>query len=117
MTSLAGQVGIVTGAATGLGREYAMALGREGCSLVLCDVCDAVHETARLVQDSGARVFAHLADVSVPADIRRVVETAIGEFGRIDFLINNAAVMRGSTASDDLDKSLEDYLALVPVNL
>jgi NAD(P)-dependent dehydrogenase (short-subunit alcohol dehydrogenase family) len=117
MGSLDGQVGIVTGAATGLGRHYAMALAQQGCSLALCDVRDEVLETARMVRSLGVKSIAEVADVSIPADVRRVVDGTANAFGRIDVLINNAAVMRTSTASDDLDKSIDDYDALVRVNL
>jgi 3alpha(or 20beta)-hydroxysteroid dehydrogenase len=117
MGFLAGQLGIVTGAARGLGRHYAVALARQGCSLALCDVREEVFETARMVQRLGVESVAQVADVADPADVRRVVDGAASRFGRIDVLINNAAVLRTGTASDDLDKSIDDYEALVAVNL
>jgi len=111
------QVAVVTGAAMGLGRHYALALAREGCALVLCDVCDQVFDTAREAHGLGTQAIAFLADVADPRDVRRVVDDGARAFGRIDVLINNAGVMRAGTASDDLDKSLDDYDTLVGVNL
>lgn len=111
------QLGIVTGAAVGLGKHYALALAREGCNLVVCDIRPEIAEVVRELQSLGVEAKAFVADVSVPQDVRKVVDAASGTFGRIDILINNAGIWRGSTATDDLDKSVDDYDRLIGVNL
>ena len=57
------------------------------------------------------------ADVSKPADVRRVVDGTLAAFGRIDVLISNAGIWRGSTATDGLDASLKTYDEVVGTNL
>ena len=117
MGMLDGQVGLVTGAAVGLGSNYARALAKEGANLVICDIRPEIHEVADELKSAGTKVVAYNADVSRPEDVRRVVDGAISHFGRIDVLISNAGIWRGSMPYDDLDKSLEDYDRLIGTNL
>jgi 3-oxoacyl-[acyl-carrier protein] reductase len=117
MGRLQGKTGLVTGAALGLGRQYARALAQEGCNVVVCDVRPEVRGTAGELEKLGVRAVAHVADVSVATDVRRVVDATLDEFGRIDVLIANAGIWRGSSPKDDLDKSLQDYDALIGTNL
>ena len=112
-----GQTAIVTGGAAGLGKHYAIALAREGCNIVLCDVRPEAEQVAEELRAYDVRATGHVADVSVADDVRRVVDQAISDHGRIDILINNAGIWRGSTAKDDLDKSLDDYEKLIGTNL
>jgi len=116
MGYLDGKLAIVTGAAVGLGRQYAAALAQEGANLVLCDVRPEIEQVARDLRQFDVQVTGHVADVSVPEDVRRVVDDAVAAHGRIDVLINNAGIWRGSTANDDLDKSLEDYDKVIGTN-
>ena len=114
MGMLDGKVAIVTGAAVGIGNAFARALAAEGARLSLCDVRDEVHELAR---ELGRPTLAATADVSKPADVRRVVEATKRELGRIDVLVNNAGVWAGSLPTDDLEKTKRDYDSVVGVNL
>jgi NAD(P)-dependent dehydrogenase (short-subunit alcohol dehydrogenase family) len=102
-----GQVAIVTGAAKGLGRAFAKRLGAAGFEIVACDVDPAVDE----LDGSTFR-----ADVSKPEDVRRVVDTTLQEHGRIDVLINNAGIARGSQAGQDWAQGLHDYDEIVGTN-
>jgi NAD(P)-dependent dehydrogenase (short-subunit alcohol dehydrogenase family) len=115
--ALAGQVAVVTGAALGLGRQYAAALAREGCHLAICDLRPEVEKVADDLRGFGSRVMAHVADVSDPSVARRVVDGAAERFGGIDILISNAGVWRGGDPADPIGKSLEDYDALIGTNL
>jgi NAD(P)-dependent dehydrogenase (short-subunit alcohol dehydrogenase family) len=118
MVDLKGKSAIVTGAAVGLGNAYARALAREGVNVAVCDVRDDIESLAKeLQQGHGVRARAWRADVSVAADVRRVVDEAIAEFGRIDIMVSNAGIWGGSVADDDLDKSIADYDKLVGTNL
>jgi 3-oxoacyl-[acyl-carrier protein] reductase len=117
MGEFSGRVAIVTGAAVGLGRQYALALAREGADVVLCDIRDEVRQVAEEARRHGVRAEAHIADVSVAEDVRRVVDSAIANFGRVDIQISNAGIWRGGGAKDSVDKSLEDYDALIGTNL
>lgn len=127
MGFLDGQAAIVTGAAVGLGSNYARALAKAGANLTICDVRPEVAQTGQEIAGQfGVKVDAHVADVSVAADVKRVVDGAMAAYGRIDVLISNAGIWRGSTATDAaaepdaahrLDKTLEDYEKLIGTNL
>jgi NAD(P)-dependent dehydrogenase (short-subunit alcohol dehydrogenase family) len=80
------KVAIVTGGGRGIGRDIALAYAKEGARVVVNDVDPAT--AAATATEAGGRAV--VADVAKSADIRRLVETAIGAFGRIDILVNNA---------------------------
>ena len=117
MRDFTGQVAIVTGAAVGLGRQYALSLANQGCDVVICDIRPQIADVAEELRQLDVRAQAHVADVSVAGDVKRVVDSAIGSFGHIDLLISNAGIWRGGGPKDSVDKSLEDYDALIGVNL
>jgi 3-oxoacyl-[acyl-carrier protein] reductase len=82
-----GLVVMVTGGAAGLGRAYCEALARLGASVVCSDL------DADTLCGQGHQVLGAACDVAEAASVRRTVEAAIGRFGRIDALVNNAALM------------------------
>jgi NAD(P)-dependent dehydrogenase (short-subunit alcohol dehydrogenase family) len=87
---LAGKVAIVTGGAAGLGLAYARRFVAEGARVVIADVVDAADALKRL--DAPAATHAVRADVAVFADCERMVDETRRRFGRVDVLVNNAAV-------------------------
>ena len=85
------KVAIVTGASKGIGRAIACILADEGYDVVCTARSEAkLEETAALVRAKGRKALAVRADVSSSDDVSRMVDAAMGEFGRIDVLINNA---------------------------
>jgi NAD(P)-dependent dehydrogenase (short-subunit alcohol dehydrogenase family) len=95
MKSFENRVVLVTGASRGIGRAIALAFAREGARLVL-----AARSAERLTQvhneihDLGAEAIAVPTDVTSPAAVEALVETAMNRFGRIDVLVNNAGIGR-----------------------
>src|SRR5690606_3909253 len=101
-----GRVAIVTGAARGMGRAHALALAREGCDLVICDILEglpdgtpypkatrAEFEAVRAaVEQAGRRCIAVQADVADPAASAGLIDAAVETFGRLDYLVANAAL-------------------------
>lgn len=87
----ADKVAIVTGAQTGIGLAIARRLASEGAAVVLADIADATQQ-ARALQDDGARCIASTVDVADEASVRAMVERTTAAFGRIDILVNNAAI-------------------------
>jgi len=115
--SLQGKNAIVTGAAVGIGPAYARALAAEGVNVAVCDIREEIMDLPAQLQKEGVKAVAWVADVSVPADVRKVVDGTVAEFGGIDILINNAGKCWVSVADDDLDKTLADYEGMVGTNL
>jgi 3-oxoacyl-[acyl-carrier protein] reductase len=88
---LSGKVALVAGSSRGLGRAIAEELAAEGASLVLCARReDSLQEAHRAIEERGGRVVAVAADLAEPAQVERVVEAGVREFGRIDILVTNA---------------------------
>lgn len=100
------KVVIVTGAARGLGQEYARQFARRGASVVACDLrnCD---ETLAIVEGEGASGIALKTDVTSAGSTTKMAESAIEAFGGIDVLVNNAALYGSLTFApfDQLDES------------
>ncbi len=88
---IAGKVIVVTGAARGIGQEYVRALGKAGAKMVAADINDC-GETVRAAQGEGAEAIGVPLDVGDMASVQAMADAAIAAFGRIDGLINNAAL-------------------------
>jgi 3alpha(or 20beta)-hydroxysteroid dehydrogenase len=111
MGRLAGKVAIVTGAARGTGEAVARLFVAEGARVVLADVLDA--QGAAVARELGeASCYEHL-DVSDEGDWRRAVASTLERFGRLDVLVNNAAVLHLAAIADT---SVDDFLRVVRVN-
>ena len=85
------RVSIVTGAAQGIGATYAQAMAAEGAIVVCADVLDAA-PIAQAIVSAGGRAVAMQTDVTSPESVRAMVDGTVKLYGRIDVLVNNAAV-------------------------
>jgi NAD(P)-dependent dehydrogenase (short-subunit alcohol dehydrogenase family) len=90
---LAGKATIVTGGDSGIGKAVAIAFAREGADVLVAylDEHEDAKDTSRLVEDAGQRAVLVAGDLSTAEGCRAVVDRAVGEFGRVDVLVNNAA--------------------------
>src|SRR5581483_395069 len=101
---LTGKKTVITGADSGIGRAVAIAFAREGADVVISylDEHDDARETARWVEDAGRTAVLAAGDLADAATCERLIETAVGELGRIDVLVNNAAYQRTYDALEDV---------------
>ena len=93
MSSLKGRVAIVTGGASGIGREISLRLARDNGSVVICDIDEKkAEQTAAEARALGSKSFAVKCDVSRGTDAKRAVVTTLTEFGKLEILVNNAGI-------------------------
>lgn len=105
----------VTGAASGIGRETALAFAREGADIVISDVDTAgLAETARLVAAEGTQAFSYTVDVSDAAAVESFADQACAEHGVPDVVVNNAGV---GHAGFFLDTPADEYDRVLDINL
>ena len=119
---LDGKVAIVTGASRGVGAAAAVALAREGVSVACAArATDAdplrlpgtIDATVRQITDAGGRALAVPTNLAHEEDVERMVSETVHHFGRLDVLVNNAAI----TFPGDLDVPLKRYDLMMAVNL
>src|SRR5712671_6187923 len=124
---LAGQVAAVTGAARGQGRSHAMALAKEGASIIALDACAAIatvpyplstkadlETTAEQVEALGGRVVHGVVDVRDLAEMDQFIRDAVADLGRLDIVCANAGI---STPSPTLEMTEETWQTTIDVNL
>ncbi|KAG9244292.1 hypothetical protein BJ878DRAFT_77997 [Calycina marina] len=108
MSPLAGKVALITGASKGIGRAAALALAKDGASVVINYSSDSA-AADEVVKTIGAQSFAIKADVSTIAGVDQLVKDTISKFGKIDILIPNAAILPMKdlehTTEEDFDKA------------
>jgi NAD(P)-dependent dehydrogenase (short-subunit alcohol dehydrogenase family) len=114
--NLSGRVAIVTGASAGLGVEFADALAACGANVVLAARREErlVALAGRLEERYGVRALALRTDVSSEADVVRLMEATVDEFGTIDALVNNAGTTIGKPL---LEHTLDDWRTVIDANL
>jgi 2-dehydro-3-deoxy-D-gluconate 5-dehydrogenase len=106
---LTGKVAIVTGSRTGLGQGMALGLAEAGADIVGIDI-NHLEETRKGVEERGRRFLGIEADLSKIGVIGEIVEKAVGRFGRVDILINNAGIIRRADALEFSEKDWDDVM-------
>src|SRR5262245_26271505 len=114
--SLEGKSAIVTGADSGIGRVIARFLAQAGCRVAINHIgtADRAEDAVRELADLGADAFAIKADVRTAAEVTAMVDAAAARFGRLDILVNNAAVQ---TEGAFLDVTEADWDTVIDTNL
>jgi NAD(P)-dependent dehydrogenase (short-subunit alcohol dehydrogenase family) len=115
MQRLKDRVALVTGGGSGIGRATAIRLAEEGAKVAVNDINPATgQEAVKTITDAGGKAVFIQADVSKVAECERIVAETVKVFGRLDILVNNAAVMVEKTVVDTTE---EDFDRITGVNL
>jgi len=110
------KVAVVTGAGTGIGRQVALALLREGYAVALAGRrAEPLDETAEMAGAAGSRALAVATNVSDPASVKALFARTQEAFGRLDLLFNNAGIGAPPVPLEDL--TYEQWTAVVDINL
>lgn len=108
-----GQVAIITGAASGIGKETSARFAREGAAVALVDRNEAsLSQVKAEIEKEGGRALALPADVSDPAQVDGLVDEVVSSLGRIDVLVNNAGIARDAWFKDMTDAAWHEVLSV-----
>ena len=109
------EVALVTGAASGIGRECALLFAREGARVVVSDMAEEGGQaTVKMIRDAGGEAAFKLTDVADPTSVEAVVEFALDTFGGLHALVNNAGI--GGESAPIADYSLEGWNKIIGIN-
>src|SRR5579862_4530187 len=112
-SNMKGKAVLVTGAASGLGRATALALGRAGADVCVVDVNEAgLEETAGQLRALGAKALVQAADLSRANNCREAVATAVAAFGRLDALCNVAGIIIFAHSAEMREADWEKTIAV-----
>lgn len=111
-----GRVAVITGAAQGIGAQYAVALASEGASVVLADVLDGQAVAAAIAASGGSALFVK-TDVTSSASVAEMVATVIEHFGGVDILVNNAALFGRLALKPFQEISSDEWDRMMAVNV
>ena len=106
---------VVTGAAQGLGKSMAMALGKYGSNIIIADLnINLAKKTAKELGKRGIKAIAVEMDVREEEQIEKMIGIALDKFGKIDVLINNAGICKHINAEE---MRFEDWKEVIDINL
>jgi NAD(P)-dependent dehydrogenase (short-subunit alcohol dehydrogenase family) len=117
MPRLTGKVALITGSGTGIGRATAKAMAAEGAKVVIAELNKAAGEqTAQLITQTGGDCIAVPTDVTDEASMRAAIDIALGHYGALHVLHNNAG---GSTSIDStvVDAPIEEFWRVIKLDL
>jgi glucose 1-dehydrogenase len=115
---LGGKIAVVTGASSGIGRAIALSFAAEGATVALADITaeplEGGQATLDLITSAGGNALFEIVDVSKWEDIDRLVTNTVALYGRLDVMVNNAAIYSGTPL---LDTTIEQWEHVMAVNM
>ncbi len=115
---VSGRVVVITGAGQGIGREYAHQFAAAGAVPVIAEInSDAAAQVVAEIEAAGGRALAVRADVGNPESVQALVEEVVGRFGRLDVLVNNAAIFTTLKMRGFEDIPLDEWERVLRVNI
>ena len=112
MGKLDGKVAIITGSGRGLGRGFALAMAKEGASIVVNDVDDSANQVVKEIASNDGKAVALIGGVGTKEVAENLVNTAVKELGRLDILVNNAGIIRDSFLHKMEEKQWDDVITV-----
>src|ERR1035441_674804 len=111
---LQSKVAIITGAATGIGQAIAIRFAQEGTAVVVDYIGspDIPKQTLGSIESAGGKAIAVAADVTKPDEAQHLIDSAVGAFGRVDIVVNNAGVEKKFAFVDYPIEALQKILAV-----
>jgi glucose 1-dehydrogenase len=111
---LEANVAVVTGASSGIGRAIALAYAQEGARVALADISidplEGGEPTLDLILRSGGEAFFERVDIGRWDEVDRLISTAVARYGRLDVMVNNAAISSGTDLLETTDAQWEDVM-------
>ena len=118
MARLDKRVALLTGGAKGIGRHYAKKLAVEGARLMIADIADGQDLAGEIAREHGANsVASAIADVSDEGAVKKLVADTVDRFGKIDILVNNAALFAPLREQKVLDIDVELWDRVMAINI
>lgn len=114
MKTLTGKIILVTGASRGIGAAIALKLAAEGATVVInyAGNKEAADKTVAAIQEQGGASMAIQADVSKSDEVKRMFDTVIAQYGRMDVLVNNAGILLYKLIKDTTDEEFDRQFAI-----
>ena len=117
MERLKGKVAIVTGGASGIGKAIALRLARDGAAVVIADIRKFGEAAAEIAKASGSRTLGLEVDVSSVEDVERMAAETIRALGRLDILVNNAALFSSLELRPFGEIPVDEFRRVMEVNV
>jgi 3-oxoacyl-[acyl-carrier protein] reductase len=112
------KVAIITGAGRGLGKEFALRFAAEGAKLLLPDISlERAQNTAKEIEAKGEEAYAMLTDISEEKDTQKMADEVIRLYGRVDILLNNAALYYGVGRRKWDEWTVKDWDRMFEINV
>lgn len=101
---LQNQVAVVTGAASGMGKQIALLFAKEGAKVAVSDLnLEGANATVEEIKAQGGTAFAIKTNVAVEEDIQNLIDTTVQNYGTVDILVNNAGIMDGMEPAGEIN--------------